>query len=393
MRNPVEMLTDTLLMGPGPSSVHPSTLRAMAAPVLGHLDPRFLGIMDETIDALRAVFQTGNRVTLPVSGTGSAGMETAVVNFIRPGDRVVVGVHGYFGQRLAEMARRQGAEVVPVEVEWGRPVDPADLRRALNGKPARFVGLVHVETSTGVLQPLEEAARVAHEAGALLLVDAVASLGGVPVAVDAVGVDIAYSGTQKCLSAPPGLAPFTCNDQAWKVVQERPSDPPAWYLDLKLVSRYWGEERFYHHTAPINMVYALHQALRLALDEGLEKRFERHRRTARGLWAGLEAMGLRLAVPEELRTPTVTTVWIPEGVDDAAVRRRLLTVHGIEIGGGLGPWKGRVWRIGTMGEGARPQNVYRLLGALGESLGRLGHPVPVAEALAAAGEPMAPVEG
>ncbi|WP_068142065.1 pyridoxal-phosphate-dependent aminotransferase family protein [Limnochorda pilosa] len=380
-------------MGPGPSSVHPSTLRAMAAPEIGHLDPRFLRIMDQTLDLLRQVFQTQNQLTLPLSGTGSAGMEAAVVNFVRPGDRVVVGLNGYFGQRLAEMARRQGAEVVGVETEWGRPVETADLRKALAGGPTRLVALVHAETSTGVLQPLEEAADAAHRAGAMLLADAVTSLGGVPVAVDARGVDIAYAGTQKCLSCPPGLAPLTCNDRARQAVEDRAGDPPSWYLDLKLVARYWGEERFYHHTAPINMIYALNQALRLVVEEGLEARFERHRQVARGLWAGLEAMELRLVVPEDQRTPSLTTVWIPEGIDDAAVRRRLLAVHGIEIGGALGPWKGRAWRIGTMGESARPQNVYRFLAALGECLGRFGHPVGVREALAAAREAMAALEG
>lgn len=385
--DPLAMVPQVVLMGPGPSLVHPATLRAMAAPTLGHLDPRFLAIMDETVARLREVFETANRLTLPVSGTGTAGMETALANVVEPGDRVVVVVAGYFGQRMVEMARRLGAEVDVVEVAWGHAADVEAVAAALRrGRAPKALAVVHAETSTGVLQPLREIAAQAHEVGALVVVDAVTSLGGVPVEVDATGLDVCYSGSQKCLSCPPGLAPVTVSPRALEAMERRRHDVHSWYLDLRLVARYWGQERFYHHTAPVNMVYALRQALELIREESLVARFQRHRQVARALWAGLEAMGLRLAVGDPgLRIPSLTTVWAPEGVEDASIRQTLLYEHGIEIGGGLGPWKGRVWRIGTMGESARLRYVIQLLGALGASLRRAGVRVDVGAALAAAG--------
>lgn len=385
----VTKLPEVILMGPGPSLVHPSTLRAMSAPTLGHLDPRFLAIMDETVGMLREVFETANSLTLPVSGTGTAGMETALANVIEPGDRVIVVVAGHFGERMVEMARRLGAEVDVIQVEWGRAAEVDALDAVLRrGRPAKAVSLVHAETSTGVLQPLEEVVAAAHEAGALVVVDAVTSLGGVAVGVDRVGIDICYSGSQKCLSCPPGLAPVTASPNALEALGRRKSEVVSWYLDLRLVSRYWGQERFYHHTAPINMIYGLYQALKLVQEEGLAARFARHRQVARALWAGLEALGLRLVVEDPaLRVPSLTTVWVPEGVNDAGVRRALLEEFGIEIGGGLGPWKGRVWRIGTMGESARLRYVVQLLSALGELLRRNGvRGADAAQAVAAASE-------
>lgn len=370
----VTALREVVLMGPGPSLVHPSTLRAMAAPTVGHLDPRFLAIMDETVGMLREVFETANPLTLPISGTGTAGMETVLANAVEPGDRVVVVVAGYFGDRMVQMARRLGAQVDVVQVEWGRAAEVEQLQAVVRrGGPVKAVAVVHAETSTGVLQPLRELIRVAKEAGALAIVDAVTSLGGAPVEVDRVGIDLCYSGSQKCLSCPPGLAPVTASPAALEALGRRRREVVSWYLDLSLVSRYWGQERFYHHTAPVNMIYGLYQALRLVREEGLAARFARHRQVAKALWAGLEAMGLRLEVGDPaLRIPALTTVRVPEGVDEAAVRRQLLEEYGIEIGGGLGPWKGRVWRVGTMGESARMRYVVQFLAALGQLLRRAG---------------------
>ncbi|MBE3598973.1 MAG: alanine--glyoxylate aminotransferase family protein [Limnochordaceae bacterium] len=375
-------------MGPGPSMVHPSTLRAMAAPSLGHLDPRFLAIMDETVGMLRRVFATANPITLPLSGTGTAGMEAALANAVEPEDRVIVVVNGYFGDRMVEMARRLGGEVDVVEVPWGQAVDPKQVEEvAGRGRAPRVLAMVHAETSTGVLQPIEPLAALARQYDALLVVDAVTSLGGVPVEVDRAGVDLCYSGSQKCLSAPPGLAPFTASPRAMRRLEARKRDVFSWYLDLRLVAAYWGQQRVYHHTAPVHMVYALHRALERVLEEGLEARWQRHRRVARALWAGLEALGLQLAVTDPaLRIASLTTVRVPEGVDDAGVRRTLLEEFGIEIGGGLGPWKGQVWRIGTMGESAALRHVSRLVAALGELLRRQGWRNDVTGALAAVTE-------
>jgi len=360
-----------LLLGPGPSPVHPRVMRAMAAPVVGHLDPQFLQLLDETRALLQFVFQTRNELTLTISGTGTAGMEAALANLIEPGDSVLVGVNGYFGGRVADMAVRYGAEVRTLERPWGEVFDPAEFETALRQRPARVVVLIHAETSTGALQPgLADIARIVHERDGLLVLDCVTSLGGLPVEVDAWGIDIAYSGTQKCLACPPGLAPITVSPRARQAIQQRKARTTNWYLDLLSIERYWGPEHVYHHTAPISLHYGLREGLRLIVDEGLEARFARHRANAERLWAGLEAMGLALHVPVAHRLPSLTAVRVPEGVDEAAVRRRLLNDYHIEVGAGLGALKGQVWRIGLMGYGSQRQNVTLLLSALAEVLGR-----------------------
>ncbi len=363
-------ITPRTLLGPGPSGVHPRVLQALAYPLVGHLDPQFIALMNEVQALLRYVFETENQLTIPVSGTGSAGMEAALCNFIEPGDSVLIGVNGYFGERLCDMAGRYGAEVRRLERPWGEVFTLAEIEAALRAKPAKIVALVHAETSTGAMQPLEGVADLVHSYGGLLLVDCVTSLGGAPVRVDARGIDIAYSGTQKCLSCPPGLAPLTVGPRAREVLQNRKSKVANWYLDLTLVANYWGASRTYHHTAPISMNYALREALRLVQEEGLEARFARHRANAELLWAGLEEMDLALHVAPAHRLPTLTTVRVPTGVDEAAVRKALLDNYNIEIGGGLGSLKGQVWRIGLMGYSSSRENVTLLLAALRELLGR-----------------------
>lgn len=353
-----------ILLGPGPSMVPPRVLQAMAMPLVGHLDPQFIEIMNEIQDMLRMVFQSEEAVTIPVSGTGSAGMEAALANFIEEGDPVLICVNGYFGERLTDMARRYGADVRRIEAAWGEVFTAQQIEQVLQASPAKLVAIVHAETSTGVLQPLDEIAEVVHRHGALLLVDAVTSLGGVPVRFDEVGIDIAYSGTQKCLSVPPGLAPVALSPQAVEVLRNRESTVKNWYLDLTMVFKYWGPERTYHHTAPINMNYALREGLRLVEEEGLEARFERHRHNAEMLWDGLAALDLTPMVPLDTRLPSLTTVRLPDGLEEAAIRRQLLTDYNIEISGGLGDFAGKVWRIGLMGYSSRPENVVTLLGAL-----------------------------
>jgi len=357
-----------VLLGPGPSEVPPSVLAALARPTIGHLDPAFLGLMDEVRELLRAVFETRNVLTVPMSGTGSAGMETCFVNLVEPGDPVVVGVHGVFGTRMAEVARRAGARVQTVEAAWGTPLDPAAVREAARRHGAKIIAVVHAETSTGVLTDLAPYRAIADEAGALLLVDAVTSLGGIPVGVDRVGVDAVYSGTQKCLSCPPGLAPVSLSAAAEAVLAARKTPVASWYLDLSLIRQYWGSERVYHHTAPINMLYALHEALRLAVAEGQAAREARHRDAASHLWQGLDAMGLRLLVDAPHRLPPLTTVKVPDQIDEAAVRKHMLTNAGVEIGGGLGPLKGKVWRIGLMGHAATRAHADRCLAAMKAAL-------------------------
>jgi alanine-glyoxylate transaminase/serine-glyoxylate transaminase/serine-pyruvate transaminase len=325
--------------------------------------------MNEIQELLRFVFQTTNRLTLPISGTGSAGMEAALCNFIEPGDPVLICVNGYFGERMVDMATRYGAEVHRIDAPWGTIFTARQLEEALRAHSVKLVAIVHAETSTGVLQPLEEIAEVTHRHGALLLVDAVTSLGGLPVEVDRIGIDICYSGSQKCLGCPPGLAPITVSPRAEEVLRTRKTRVANWYLDLTMVQKYWGNDRTYHHTAPINMNYALREGLRLIEEEGLQERFARHRRNAQMLWDGLAELGLTLHVPLDYRLPSLTTVRVPDGVDEATVRRRLLDEYNIEIAGGLGVLRGKIWRIGLMGHSSRPENVMALLGALERILG------------------------
>lgn len=354
-----------LLLGPGPSMVHPRVLRAMATPLLGHLDPEFITIMNEIQDMLRMVFQaSADTLTIPVSGTGSAAMEAAVCNFVEEGDPVLICVNGYFGERLIDMATRYGADVQRIDAEWGDVFSAKQVDEALQKRAAKVVMIVHAETSTGALQPLAEISEVVHRHGALLLTDTVTSLGGIPVEMEKVGIDIAYSGTQKCLSAPPGLGPLAVAPRALEAFKKRQSTVPNWYLDLSMVLKYWGPERTYHHTAPITMNYALREALRLVDEEGLENRFARHRENAQYLWDGLADLDLTPHVPLDRRLPSLTTVRLAEGMDDAGTRRRLLDDFNIEIAGGLGAGKGKLWRIGLMGYSSRKENVVTLLGAL-----------------------------
>jgi alanine-glyoxylate transaminase/serine-glyoxylate transaminase/serine-pyruvate transaminase len=353
-----------VLLGPGPSPVNPRVLKNLALPVIGHLDPVFLQIMDESMGMLRELFQTKNRLAVPMSGTGSAGMETCFVNLIEPGDAVLIGVNGVFGSRMVDVAQRCGAQVDTVEAEWGTALDPERFRAALDKKRYKVVAVVHAETSTGVLQPLDDISRLTREHDSLLLVDTVTSLGGAPVKVDELGIDACYSGTQKCLSCPPGLSPVTFSDRALETVRRRKTKVQSWYLDLSMIEKYWGEERVYHHTAPISMNYALHEALRIVLEEGLEASWRRHRATHEALLREMRKLELEPAVAEAIRAPMINAIRIPEGVDDATVRRRLYDDFNIEIGAGLGPLKGKIWRVGLMGHGARVENVQLLADAL-----------------------------
>ncbi len=357
--------TERVLMGPGPSDVSSRVLRALAAPTLGHLDPEYLVIMDETRQMLRQVFQTQNEMTLAISGTGSAGMEACVCNLIEPGDEMVVCVNGVFGGRMKDVAQRYGATVHAIEADWGRGIAPDQIRQALKQHPqTKAVGIVHAETSTGEHQPLDEISQIVKAHGALFVVDAVTSLGGIDLPVDKLGIDACYSGTQKCLSCPPGLSPVTFSDRAVDMVMKRKTKVTSWYLDITMLKNYWGTDRVYHHTAPINMTYALREALQMVLEEGLPERIARHERNHRALRSGLERLGLNY-IPEHSLT-TLNAVHVPEGVDDAAVRKRLLNDYNIEIGAGLGPFKGKAWRFGLMGSSSTEQNVTLVLAALAE---------------------------
>ena len=358
-----------ILLGPGPSNIHPRVQMAMLAPIVGHLDPYFVTVMEDTVHLLRTVFGTKNQLTFPISGTGSAGMEASFCNLLEPGDVAVVGVNGLFGERMAENVLRCGATAVQVPAEWGRIIEPDAVEAALKAeKKVKLVAIVHAETSTGTLQPLADISRLAKQYGALLLVDTVTSLGGQQVAVDDWGIDVCYSGTQKCLSCPPGLAPLTASSGVVDMIATRKAKVQSWYFDLSLLSSYWSASRFYHHTAPISMIYALHEALALVVEEGLEKRIERHSRNGRALQAGLEAMGLELHAQKEYRLSVLTTVRVPSGIDDLAVRKSLLNEFGIESGGGLGPLKGQIWRIGLMGHSSTAENVLLVLSSLGKML-------------------------
>lgn len=373
------------LMGPGPSDVHPRVLRAMSTPLVGHLDPSFVEMMNEVQELLRYTFRTDNEWTIPVSGTGSAAMEAAIGNLVEPGDRMLAPSNGYFGGRMAEMAERAGGEVVEVDAPWGEPLDPDDVAAAFeeHGDIDVF-GFVHAETSTGVLQPeVSELTNIAHEHDALVIADTVTSVGGVELRVDEWDIDVAYAGPQKCLSCPPGASPLTLNDAAMEKVLNRETDARSWYLDLSLLEGYWGEERAYHHTAPITNVYAIREALRLVAEEGIEERWARHRRVAGALKAGVEAMGLEMNAPEEYWLPSLNAVRVPDGVDDGEVIDYLLEAYDLEIASGLGDLEGDIWRIGCMGFSANPKNVTLLVTALGDALTRQGVDVDVGAAVEA----------
>src|SRR5437867_8820351 len=374
-----------LLMGPGPSNVSPSVLQAMSRPLVGHLDPAFVRMMEEIKTILRQVFLTKNEMTCPVSGTGSAGMEFCLVNLVEPGDDVIIGVNGVFGTRMVDVAERCGARVMKVEAAWGRIIEPQQVAEALKkvSRP-KLVAIVHAETSTGALTPVEEISKLAHTAGALFLLDTVTSLAGCPVKIDEWQVDAVYSGTQKCLSCPPGLAPASLSPRALEAAAKRNKKVQSWYLDVNLLASYWGQERVYHHTAPISMNYALHEALRLVLQEGLEDRWRRHEQNHLALKAGLKAMGLQIASQEGHQLWQLNAVRVPDGVDEAAVRKRLLSDFNIEIGAGLGPFKGKIWHVGLMGETSSKANVKAFLSALGQILNDSGRKTATEAALAAA---------
>ncbi|MBI3980320.1 MAG: alanine--glyoxylate aminotransferase family protein [Chloroflexi bacterium] len=373
------------LLGPGPANVHPRVLQASIAPLLGHLDPVYLRIMHRTGDLLRPVFGTDNLVTLAIAGTGHSGMEAGFVSLVEPGERVLVTVAGFFGQRIAEVARRAGTAVTTVEAEFGRIVEPDQIAQALKtGGPFKAVVAVHAETSTGVHQPLGAIAHLAREHGALLIADCVTSLGGLPVDVDATGIDYAYSCSQKCLGSVPGLSPITLSERAWQALKSRRSPARSWYLDVEAIWTYWSSDARYHHTAPITQFYALAEALQMAHEEGLAERFRRHQVNGDALQAGLEAMGLKLFAQSGHRLPMLTTVWVPDGVDDVRLRRELLDVENIEIGAGFGPLAGRIWRIGLMGYNAQPATVLLALAALDRAIHRQGIRVEFGAAAAAA---------
>jgi alanine-glyoxylate transaminase/serine-glyoxylate transaminase/serine-pyruvate transaminase len=359
-------------MGPGPSDVAPSVLKAMSQPLVGHLDPTFVKMMEEIKSMLRAVMLTENAMTFPVSGTGSAGMEFCCVNLIEPGDEVIIGVNGVFGTRMVDVAQRCGAKVTKVEAEWGRIIEAQQIADALKTCKPKFVAIVHAETSTGALTPVEEISRLAHDAGAMFVLDTVTSLGGCPVRIDEWQVDAVYSGTQKCLSCPPGLSPISLSPRALEAAAKRKTKVQSWYLDVNLLSSYWGQERVYHHTAPITMNYGLHEALRLVLIEGLENRWRRHEQNHLALKAGLAAMGLEIASQAGHQLWQLNAVRVPEGVDEAAVRKRLLADFNIEVGAGLGPLKGKIWRIGLMGQTSSRENVEKCLSALRQILADAG---------------------
>ncbi len=372
-----------VLMGPGPSDVSDRVLRALSCPTIGHLDPLYLKMMDEVRQLTREIYRTKNTLTLAVPGTGMAGMECCIANLIEPGDEMIVCVNGVFGMRMVDVAGRYGAVVHEVKADWGKIIQPDQIAEALKAHPkTKAVGLVHAETSTGAHQPVDAISKLVHDAGALLILDTVTSLSGIDVRVDDWEVDAAYSGTQKCLSCPPGLSPVTISPRAEAAIDNRKVKVQSWYLDLTMVRDYWGASRSYHHTAPINMTYALREALAAALEEGLETRFARHALNHRALRAGLEAMGISY-IPEHSLT-TLNCISIPEGADDAKVRGRLLNEYGLEIGGGLGPMKGKAWRIGLMGDSSSRRHVTLCLSALESILATEGLSIPRGKALDAA---------
>ncbi|OJJ19561.1 alanine--glyoxylate aminotransferase [marine bacterium AO1-C] len=354
-----------ILMGPGPSDAHPRVLQALATPLIGHLDPEFVGLMDEIKQMVQLTFQTQNPLTFVVSAPGTAGMETCLVNLLEPGDEALICIHGVFGGRMADIAERCGAKVTKVEAPWGESIDPQQVKAALENINPKLIAIVHAETSTGVLQPLEEISQMAKDAGALLVVDAVTSYCGTEVKVDEWGIDAIYTGTQKCLSAPPGLSPVSFSEKAVEAMDRRKTKVQSWFLDLTLVKNYWsGQKRAYHHTAPVSAMYGLREAYRVVLEEGLEARFARHHENHLYLKEQLEALGFEFLVKEAFRLPMLNTVKIPDGIDDATTRSRLLNEFNIEIGGGLGKFAGKVWRIGLMGESCTRTHVNQLIAAL-----------------------------
>ncbi len=352
---------ERLLLGPGPSNAHPDVLKALSLPPIGHLDPFYVDLMSEVQQLLRYAWQTDNRLTLPMSGTGSAAMEATIANTVEPGDKVLVCINGYFGNRLADMAGRYQADVRLIEKQWGEAFSLEEIESSLIEHRPAVLAIVHAETSTGVCQPMEGIGDLCHKYDCLLLLDTVTSLGGVPLFIDSWKVDLAYSCSQKGLSCPPGLGPFTMSPRAETKLAERSGKVPNWYLDVSLLNKYWGSDRVYHHTAPVNMNFGMREALRLLAEEGLENAWNRHRTNAEKLWDGLQRIGLELLVPENLRLPTLTTVLIPEGIDGKSFCVHLLNNHGVEVGGGLGSLAGKVWRIGLMGYNSEPQNVERII--------------------------------
>ncbi len=380
---------ERLLLGAGPSNVDPRVFKALTSPIVEHLDPYFMDVMDETVELLRYTFKTGNKITMPISGTGTAGMEASICNVVERGDEVVVCANGFFGERMSDIVQRCGGKSIEVKEEWGKIISAEAVQEALSKSSAELVTVVHGETSTGVLQPLEDIRKVADEYGALLLVDAVTSLGGCELGIDNLGIDICYSASQKCLSCPPGLAPITVNGKAMDKIRNRKTKVQSWYLDLSLIEKYWLENnRAYHHTAPILLVYALREALRLLYEEGLERRWQRHRRSSSALISGIEALGLRMH-PKEHRCPSLNAVSVPEGIQDINVRKTLLKEFGITVSGGLGALKGAVWRIGLMGINSTERNVILVLEALERALKKEGHPVRLGAGVSAAMEQLA----
>jgi len=354
-----------ILMGPGPSDINPRVLKALATPLIGHLDPQFIQIMDEVMEMTRQLFQTKNQVTSVISATGSAGMETCLVNLLERGDSAMVCVNGVFGNRMCDIVERCGSKLIRIDAPWGRPIEPDQVKDALKHNKPKLVAIVHAETSTGVLQPLTEISKMVHEAGALFVVDTVTSLAGTEVLTDECGIDAIYSGTQKCISSPPGLSPVSFSPKAVEAMDSRNSKVQSWYLDMSMIRKYWeGAKRAYHHTGPISMIYGIHEALRIVFEEGLQNRFERHKQNHIKLKEGLESMGFEFLVAPEFRLPMLNAIKIPEGIDDAKVRGRLLNEYNIEIGAGLGEFSGKVWRIGLMGESCTQNHINLLLSAL-----------------------------
>ena len=381
----VPVMPPRILLGPGPSNTSPRVLQAMMSPMIGYADPEFMVVLDEVSELLRLVFRTEEGLAIALPGTGSAGMQAGLNSLLEPGDTVVICSCGYFGERMADMAERLGANAVVLRGEWGEPFPPEMLEEELSRHDTvKMVAVVHAETSTGVLQPLDEIARLARSHGALLMVDAVTSLGGTEFNFDALGIDYAYSCSQKCLGAPPGIGPVAVGPRALEVIESRTTKPPSWYLDLGLIAKYWGPEHVYHHTAPVSMILGLREALRIVLEEGLDNRVARHQRNSAALRAGVSALGLGFLVEESYRLDQITAVKIPEGVDDTTVRQRLLREHTIEIGKGFGPFDGNVWRIGLMGESSKAEYLLALLSGLEGILPDEGYEVAQGAAVSAA---------